>query len=87
MTKKYMVVKTNPSANGIQLDNKAMVFGEKTNAFEVNDPGLAREIEAQHGFKGQDVVVFPHDVDTEPGHRYTFGQMPEMPWKKGKTNE
>jgi hypothetical protein len=83
MADKFMVVKaTQREISGIQIGDKQMTFGGKTNAFEVNDAGLAREIEARHGAKvSGDVVVVPHKVEREPGHRYTF-TVPEMPWKR-----
>lgn len=58
-----------------------MLFGEKTNAFQVSDHKLAAEIEAEHD---GDVVVIESHAPAERGHTYFFGQMPEMPWKKGK---
>lgn len=71
-------------ATGVQIDDKAMHFGRKSNAFKLNDMGLAKEIEAQHGAKGQDVVVL-RQPKREAGHRYTF-TVPELPWKKVKTD-
>lgn len=68
----------------MDIAGKQMLFGKKTNSFEVSDPGIASEIEAAHGGKLADVVVTPHHVPAERGHTYFFGQMPEMPWKKVK---
>lgn len=88
MPTKYMVTKATPRKDVVGLDiaGKQMLFGEKTNSFEVSDAGVAKEIEAAHGGKRSDVVVTPHHVPAERGHKYFFGQMPEMPWKK-VTNE
>ncbi len=67
---------------GVQVGDRTLTFGKKTNAFEVNDPGLAAEIEARYGPKATgDVVVAPHDYNPEPGHRYFF-TVPELPWHK-----
>jgi hypothetical protein len=71
----------------ISLDGKKMAFGDRAGAFEVSDPGLAREIDAAYGPKGRDmpgqVVVCPLNGTRgrEAGHRYTFS-VPELPWKK-----
>ena len=82
MAKKYMVTRlTRRKIDSIQVDGKTLDLGKKTNSCEVNDPGLAREIEARLGPKGTgDVVVAAHEV-TDPGHRRTFS-VPALPWKK-----
>ena len=83
MKRQYMVVKaTQRDVSGITVDGKPMQFGKKTNAFEVNDPGVAHEIEAEHGIKATgEVVVVPHFTDSEPGHHYSF-LVPDLPWKR-----
>jgi hypothetical protein len=71
---------------GVEVDGKELAFGERTNSFEVTDPGLAAEINDRYGPKATgDVVVAPHSV-SDPGHRYTF-TVPEMPWKRKKQDE
>lgn len=76
-----MVVRTTSrKLPGIQAGGRFLQFGKKTNAFEVNDPGLAREIEQANP---HDVIVTPHHYNSEPGHRYFF-TVPEMPWKRKK---
>lgn len=51
----------------------------------VKDEGLAREIQKMYP---RDVTVTrvrrPHKADR--GHKYFFGQMPEMPWKRKEEN-
>lgn len=88
MVDKYMVIKsTRRDIAGLSIEGKDMTFGKKTHAFEVNDSGLAREIEAQHGPKATgDVVVMPHVIQREPGHRYTF-TVPELPWKRNNGSD
>jgi hypothetical protein len=82
----HMVIKSTKREDvvGVQIGDKDMHFGQKSGAFTVSDPGVAREIEAQHGGRGNDVVVIPQAKPREAGHRYFFGSMPEMPWKKQK---
>lgn len=88
----HQVVKatTNPNVKGIRIDGKDMNFGDKARAFTVEDPGLAREIEARFGRHGSEVpgtcVTVPiRNAHREPGHTYVF-TVPEMPWKKEKPN-
>jgi hypothetical protein len=86
--KKFMVVKaTQNDISGVSVAGRTLRFGEKTNAFQVTDAGLAREIEAAKGTKWTgDVVVIPVDSNPEPGHPRTF-TVPEMPWKKKGTTD
>lgn len=87
MPKKNMVVRlTQRKIAGLDIDGKELAFGKKTNAFEVVDDGMAREIEARYGPKATgEVVVAPHDYNPEPGHRYSF-QVPDLPWKRKNPN-
>ncbi len=59
-----------------------MPFG-RDGAFRVRDSGIAEEIKTKYG---GDVVVskirYPDVHDR--GHRYFFGMIPEMPWKRKK---
>ena len=82
---KYMVLRATPrKIAGLEIAGKPMSFGGQTNAFVVSDPGIAREIEAQHGPKaGGDVVIIKHDAPREAGHNYSFS-VPALPWHKEK---
>ena len=81
---KYQVIKaTTKPIRAVEADGKTMAFGTQ-GGFEVSDAGIAAEIDAKHGGKGGDVVVIPDLSNREHGHKYFFGQMPEMPWKRGK---
>ena len=72
--------------NAVQVDGKVMQFSGKNNMFMTKYKGLATEIEARYGRKGEvmpceSVTVPVEYAGREPGHKYTFS-MPEMPWKK-----
>ena len=81
---KYQVIKaTQRPIKQVEAAGRVLPFG-KAGGFEVSDAGIANEIEAKHGGPGGDVVVIPDLSNREHGHKYFFGQMPEMPWKKVK---
>jgi hypothetical protein len=66
----------------INVDGKEMQFGRE-GAFRVSDPGVAAAIRQTYAQRGDVTVTrvrYPHQSDR--GHRYFFGSMPEMPWKK-----
>jgi hypothetical protein len=83
MPTKAMVTRlTRNPIDGINIDGKRLEFGARSNSFEVSDPGMAEAIEAQHGPKATGEVVVARHQTRDPGHRYFFGSMPEMPWKR-----
>ena len=75
-----------PNQTGVKLANgKELKFGANKRFVTKNEP-LARELMEQYK---KDVVVtrmrFPDEADR--GHKFLFGQWPEMPWKKNKGDE
>lgn len=89
----YIVLKSSVrKTNGVTVDGHEGAFGKKSHAFTVTDAGLAKEMEARYGMKGEvlpgEVVIAPLNRAPDPLHRRTF-TVPDMPWlHKGKgTNE
>lgn len=82
----WMVVKAtqDPNFKAVPTAKGNLKFG-KDGAFKVNDPGLANEIRET---VGPDAVVtrMSNVKPADRGHRYFFGMMPEMPWKRKKHN-
>ena len=67
----------------VEVDGKEMPFG-RDGAFRVRDSGVADEIKAKYGNKGEVTVTrvkYPHISDR--GHKYFFS-VPELPWNKEK---
>lgn len=80
----YIVVKSSlRKTTGVDVDKHSNDFGKKSNAFTVTDAGLAREIEARYGEKGEvlpgDVVVAPLNREPDKLHKRTF-TVPDLPW-------
>lgn len=77
---------TTRNIDSVQVDDHKMQFSKKNGMFMTKDPGLAKEIEARYGRKGEEtpglsVTVPIHNAGREAGHRYSFS-VPELPWKK-----
>jgi hypothetical protein len=88
---KYQVIKaTKRPFNTIKVDDHEMSVPKKFGAFTVVDEGMAHEIDARYGVKGQEmagqVVVCPVNTNPDPIHPRTF-TVPELPWKRGKDND
>lgn len=84
--KRYQVIRaTTKPLDNVTIDGRSMDIPANRGAFEVSDPGLAREVDARFGVKGEvtpgDVVVVPINEAPDPIHRRTF-TVPELPWKK-----
>lgn len=82
---------TTKPTESVNIDGNEMKFSKKNGSFMTKDPGLAREIEARYGKKGevvpQETVTVPiYNAGREDGHHYTF-TVPEMPWKKDKEKD
>ena len=79
---KYQVVKATRRQFTPELDGEKMPFSGE-GFLRVTDEGKAKELEAKYD---HDLTVtkmrYPHVSDR--GHRYFFGSMPEMPWKRGQ---
>ena len=84
---KWEVIRaTRRPLESVDVDGKQMKFG-KDGAFRVNDEGVAAAIREEYARKGDVTVTrirYPGAADR--GHRYFFGQLPEMPWKKENGN-
>jgi len=81
--KKYMVVKatTDPEFKGVELDGKEYKFGHEGWFRVPGDPGLANALRQRLGRKATvSRIRAPKAADR--GHRYFFGSLPEMPWKR-----
>jgi hypothetical protein len=69
----------------VKTDRGELKFDEY-GRFMVKDEALARRIQEEYP---REVAVtrvrYPSPADR--GHRYFFGQMPEMPWKRKKGEE
>jgi hypothetical protein len=65
------------------ITSKGKLKYDRYGRLMVNDPTLANEIRTEHP---HDLAVtrmrYPDVADR--GHRYHFGMLPEMPWKRGK---
>lgn len=70
--------------SGVEVGGQQIQFNREGRA-RVKDPGIASEIRQQYG---KDVVVtrMRHPKPSDQGHRYHFGQWPEMPWKREKNH-
>jgi len=84
--KKYQIVKaTTRPFTAIKVDDHIMNVPKKFGAFTVVDEGMAHEIDARYGQKGQEmagqVVVVPMNTNPDPIHPRTFA-VPDLPWKK-----
>ena len=73
---------TRDHADGVQTSKGRLDF-DKNGRLLVKDPGLANEIRTSEAGKRDVTVTRVRWQDShERGHRYHFGQMPEMPWKR-----
>jgi hypothetical protein len=84
---KFIVNKAtkDPDFKGVQTSKGFLKFG-KDQAFYVKDPALAREVMQEVGYDATVSRVRAPSAH-DKGHRYHFGQMPEMPWKKKEREE
>jgi hypothetical protein len=82
----WMVVKatTDPTVQGVATAKGNLRFG-KDGAFKVSDPGLANEIRETVGMNAT-VSRVSKVKAADRGHRYFFGSLPEMPWKRKKNH-
>jgi hypothetical protein len=70
---------------GVEVDGKQLKFGHE-GWLRVSDAGQAQAIREKYG---RDVTVsrIRHPDVHDRGHRFHFGQWPEMPWKRQVNNE
>lgn len=73
---------TQRKMDGVEVGGRELKFGTE-GRLTVGDPGVASEIRQRYG---KDVTVTRYRANSaaDVGHRYHFGQMPEMPWKRKK---
>ena len=78
----YVRNATRKKYDKLTVDGKDMKFNHEGRML-INDVKLAREIQAEYP---DDLAVtrmrYPDPADR--GHKYMFGQWPEMPWKVDK---
>ena len=82
--KKYEVIKNTTRNIGLLDTGKRKLRLGKNGALLLRDAGEAAAIKARYGGrKGGDVIVTEApNFPVEAGHRYTFGQLPAMPWHR-----
>ena len=83
----YVVINADEKPKtSIKVEGKEFNFN-KDGYFKIpGDPGLAQTIRQQVG-KSATVKRVRADSAADRGHKYHFGQLPEMPWKRKKTDE
>ena len=64
----------------VEAGGKVIEFNDSGFA-RVKDDGLAQEIRDRYG-KRVTVTKMRYEGAADHGHRYFFGSMPEMPWKR-----
>lgn len=83
----YVVINADEKPKtGIEVEGKTFNFN-KDGYFKIpGDPGLAQTIRQQVGKSATVTRVRKPDA-ADSGHKYHFGQLPEMPWKRKKADE
>lgn len=85
-TETYEIIKaTQRPLDGINIDGREMRFNQ-SGAFRVKDRGVAMAIGQKH--RGEVTVTkIAAPAPADRGHKYFFGAMPEMPWKRKEREE
>ena len=84
--KKYQLIKAAVNApSSIVIDGKQIDLSQKTGACDLVDGGVAKEIEARYGRRGevrpgQFITVPIHNAGMVPGQKRSFS-VPALPWK------
>lgn len=80
---KFVVQSAWPSSPKEIMTSKGLLKANEQGRMMIKDEALAREIQKEHP---TDLAVTRMRVPkpSDAGHRYHFGQLPEMPWKKKK---
>ena len=80
---KFVVQSAWPNSPKEIMTSKGLLKANEQGRMMIKDESLAREIQREHP---TDLAVtrmrMPKPADR--GHRYFFGALPEMPWKKNK---
>ncbi len=71
---------------GLKVEGKQYTFNDQGYFKIPGDPALAQDIRQQVGKSATVTRVRKPDA-ADSGHKYHFGQMPEMPWKRKNTDE
>lgn len=80
----YLIINAEKKQDSVSVDGKQHKFNEDGYFKIPDDPGLANAIRQQVGRSATVTRVRKPDAVADRGHRYHFGQMPEMPWKRKK---
>lgn len=73
---------TKKPVESVEVGGNAYKFG-RDGWLRVSDEGVANAIRQKYGPE-MTVTRMRHPSPADRGHRYHFGQMPEMPWKRQK---
>lgn len=75
-----------PNQDSVKLDNGRELKFNEEKRFVTKNEVLARELQKEYR---KDLVVtrVRHPDVADRGHKYHFGQWPEMPWKKNKGDD
>lgn len=83
--KMYEVVKrTTKEIDGINAGKRKLMFGKKTNAFQLHDAGEARAIEERFGRHGTNDVIVCEVTKPYEGTGKRYHSVPDLPWKRDK---
>ena len=80
---KFVVQSAWPNSPKEIMTSKGLLKANEQGRMMIKDEALAREIQREHP---TDLAVTRMRVPkpSDAGHRYHFGQLPEMPWKRNK---
>lgn len=82
----FVVQKADRSpGNTLKVGDTEVKLNKEGRAF-IKDEALARELQIENRFNAT-VTRVRTPKASDAGHRYHFGQMPEMPWKKKKEED
>lgn len=83
----YVVINAEQNgAQGVTIGNKEYQFNDQGYFKIGDDPALAQDIRQTVGRSATVTRVRTPDA-ADRGHKYHFGQMPEMPWKRRKVTD
>ena len=84
-TEAYEVIAAQPDVGkSLEVDGRDLKF-RGNGMMRIKDRGLAMAIKDRYGkgpMPGVTVTKVNYPGQADRGHRYFFGSMPEMPWKK-----
>lgn len=80
---KFVVQSAWPNSPKEIMTSKGLLKANEQGRMLIKDEALAREIQREHPTELA-VTRMRMPKPSDAGHRYHFGQLPEMPWKKNK---